>query len=97
MILHTINAIPASPAFFDCMAIVGAADAVLLMGDGVYAALAGTAPCIQLQECGAPVYVLRADAAGAGVFGQLADSITVIDMVGFVELSENFPRQQAWY
>lgn len=97
MILHTVNTSPTSPAFVECMAIVAATDAVLLMGDGVYAALAGTVPCNQLQECEAAVYVLRADAAGAGVSGQLADSINVIDMDGFVALSEDFPRQQAWY
>ena len=97
MILHTINAGPSSSALGDCMAIAASSDAVLLLGDGVYAALKDTAACAQLQNCGAALYALQADAAAAGVLGLLAEGIKLIDMDGFVTLSETFPRQQAWY
>ena len=97
MILHTINAAPSSNALADCMAIAEPCDAVLLLGDGVYAALKDTVACTQLQSSGAAVYVLQADAAAAGVLNLLAEDIKLIDMDGFVELSETMPRQQAWY
>lgn len=96
MILHTLNATPASAAFADCLATVAPGDAIVLLGDAVYAALAGTDACALLQDCAAQVYVLRADALAAGVIGHIATA-TVVDMNGFVELSEQFPRQQAWY
>ena len=41
MILHTLNASPSSAAFTDCVSIMAKGDALVLMGDGVYAALAG--------------------------------------------------------
>jgi len=96
VILHTLNASPASSAFFDCTRVVDAGDAVILMGDGVYAALQGTRACAELQATGVELYVLFPDAQVAGVNHPSAGIIS-IDMVGFVALTERFPRQQAWY
>jgi tRNA 2-thiouridine synthesizing protein B len=96
VILHTLNASPASAAFTDCLRLIAPADALLLLGDGVYAALAGTAPRAELDACGAALYALGDDAAAAGVLARL-EGITVVDIDGFVELSEQFPRQLAWY
>jgi tRNA 2-thiouridine synthesizing protein B len=96
MTLHTLNASPASAAFADCLRIIAAADALLLLGDGVYAALAGTAARAQLDACGARLYLLREDAAAAGALERV-DGIEVIDIDGFVALSEQCPRQLAWY
>jgi len=42
------------------------------------------------------LYVLGDDAAAAGVLARM-DAVTVIDFDGFVALSEQFPRQLAWY
>lgn len=95
MILHTVHVSPAHPAFTECVRIAGAADAVLLLADGVYAALADTPGSSALQACGCRLYILDADAACAAVRPQ--DSFTLVDMDGFVELSEQYPRQQAWY
>lgn len=96
MILHTLNATPSSAAFADCLTVVAPGDAVVLLGDGVYAALIGTEACQRLLDCGAGIHVLRSDAAAAGVLGRI-DAAGIIDMDDFVELSEQFPRQQAWY
>ncbi|MBP6724956.1 MAG: hypothetical protein KA137_08950, partial [Halioglobus sp.] len=43
MTLHTLNASPASAVFADCLRLLAPGDALLLLGDGVYAALEGTA------------------------------------------------------
>lgn len=96
MILHTLNASPASPAFRDCLRVVAPGDALLLLGDGVYAALAGTDACSAIQACGADIYLLSADARAAGL-SQAIGAGTTIDMDEFVALSEHLPRQQAWY
>ena len=96
MTLHTLNASPASAAFADCLRLLAAGDALLLLGDGVYAALEGTEPRRALDASGALLHLLQPDAAAAGVLGRIG-SAAVVDMDGFVELSERFVRQLAWY
>jgi tRNA 2-thiouridine synthesizing protein B len=96
VILHTLNALPGSAAFSDCLRVIAAGDALLLMGDGVYAAIADTTASATLQASRAEIYVLAADAAAAGV-SNLLEGATRVDMDGFVALTERCPRQQAWY
>ena len=96
MILHTLNASPASRAFSDCLRVLADDDALLLIGDGVYAAIAGTAAWSTLQDTGAAVYVLDPDACARGI-SEADETVNRIDMAGFVALTERFPRQQAWY
>jgi tRNA 2-thiouridine synthesizing protein B len=96
MILHTLNASPSSSAFDQCLRVVHSVDAVVLMGDGVYAALAGTKAWEDLQEKGAALYLLISDALAAGIT-KPAEGAKYIDMDGLVVLTEKFPRQQAWY
>lgn len=95
MILHTLNALPTSQAFADCLRAVAPGDALLLLGDGVYAALPGTGAWTTLGASGVALYVLLTDAEAAGVVP--ASPIETVDMDGFVALSEQYPRQQAWY
>lgn len=96
MILHVINASPSSAAFRDCVKLLQPGDALVLMGDGVYAALDNTPACDELLDSGVQVHLLRNDAAAAGVIHP-AGAIEVIDMNGFVMLTEHFSRQQCWY
>ena len=96
MILHTLNAAPSSPAFNDCLKIARTHDALVLMGDGVYAAIDSAEAYSALLSCGAKLYMLRTDAKVAGISAPGA-SITAIDMDDLVALTEEFPRQQAWY
>lgn len=95
MILHTLNATPSSSAFDDCLKIIQSGDAVVLMGDGVYAVLEGSKAYSMLQARGAELYLLEADARAAGV--TFSSGVVSIDMEGLVILTERFPRQQAWY
>jgi tRNA 2-thiouridine synthesizing protein B len=95
MILHTLNATPTSAAFQDCLQILQAADTLVLMGDGVYAAVEGTEAFVSLLATGAKIHLLRSDARAAGV--AVASSIKEIDMDGLVDLTEQIPRQLAWY
>lgn len=95
MILHTLSASPASQAFSDCLRVAAPEDVILLLGDAVYAIIEGSDAHAALLASGAGVHVLQSDAAAAGVWPQ--SSFDAIDMAGFVSLSEDFPRQQAWY
>ena len=97
MILHTLNSSPDYPAFSDCARLLGEGDALLLLGDGVYAALSGTAPCDQLLNSGADLYALEPDAAAAGILSLMDNKVRLVDFDAFVALSEEFTRQQAWY
>ncbi len=97
MILHTLNTSPSSPAFAQCLRLLAADDALLLMGDGVYASMAGTEAAAQLLETGAIIHALEADCRAAGLLDRLDPAVVVIDYTGFVELSERFERQQAWF
>lgn len=96
MILHTLNASPTSAAFRDCMQVLGEGDALVLIGDGVYAAIEGSETCRQLGNSLATLYVLEADARLAGVASADAHA-HMIDMDELVTLTEQYPRQQAWY
>jgi tRNA 2-thiouridine synthesizing protein B len=96
VILHTLCASPASAAFRDCLKVLGKGDVLVLMGDGVYAALQGTEAHRELRDCPAELHVLEADALLAGV-AVPAEGVHSIDMNGLVTLTERFPRQQAWY
>ncbi len=94
MILHTLAALPDSSACSDCLSLLGPGDALLLLGDGVYAALQGSDVLADLEV---PLHVLREDAAARGIETTLRDGATLVDMAGFVALTERYPRQQAWY
>lgn len=96
MVLHTLNAAPSSAAYRDCLKVVQRGDAVVLLGDGVYATLDGTEACSELQSKEVELFMLEADALLAGI-PTPAENITSIDMDGLVALTERFPRQLAWY
>ena len=97
MPLHTLNKAPGHNAYSDCLGLLAASDALLLLGDGVYAALATTPAAARLAATGAAIYVLRADALAAGVVKRLMPEATVIDDAGFVALTEQWPQQLAWH
>ncbi len=75
---------------------MAAEDAILLLGDGVYAALPGSAYLAQLADSGAFIHALRPDALAAGLSDPGA-GVELIDMAGFVALTERYPRQVAWF
>ena len=100
MVLHTLNASPASAAFADCLRLVAPGDALLLLGDSVYGAIAGTEPRLALNASGAQLYVLREDASAAGVPLELigfedarARSDEVLAEVGLAERGHHYPAQ----
>jgi len=96
MVLHTLNASPSSAAFADCLRLIAPGDTLLLLGDAVYGAVGGGADRRALESSGADIFVLREDAMVAGIANRL-EGATLVDMDGFVELTERISRQLAWY
>ena len=97
MTLHTLNCPPGHRQSEACLEALAPGDALLLLGDGVYHALGGSEAAGRLAQVPCPVCVLEAEARAAGLLARLADAVTVIDEDGFVALTEDHPRQLAWY
>ncbi|MDR3439056.1 sulfurtransferase complex subunit TusB [Telmatospirillum sp.] len=99
--LHTVNKSPfASRALDGCLSRLSAGAAVLLIEDGVYAALADTAFADRLAETGRnhALYVLGPDLAARGLADRsLVAGIEVIDYQGFVSLAARHSLVQAWF
>jgi len=96
MLLHTVNALPSSAAFQECLRTLQPGDALLLLGDGTYAASAASDAMSRLRQSGAELYALDVDIQLNGV--RIAtDAIQLTDMDGFVALTERFPRHLCWY
>jgi tRNA 2-thiouridine synthesizing protein B len=99
-ILHTVNKSPFEHGSLEsCLrhALEGAA--VLLIEDGVYAAIAGTAPGAQVSAAcdRLRVYALGPDLAARGLDpARLVDGVTVVDYAGFVNLAVECDKVQAW-
>lgn len=96
MVLHTINASPSNAAFSQCLAVAKAEDAIILMGDGVYGVISQCNAGQALRRCTAEIYALDKDMRAAGI-KHTPEQVTLIDMDGFVQLSERYVRQLAWY
>lgn len=99
--LHTVNRSPFShSALQSCLAICAPGDAVLLIEDGVYAALPQAPSADQLQETlasGVGVLALTKDTSARGLTDRLAAGVELTDYNGFVELACTHQRIQSWY
>lgn len=96
MVLHTVHCSPASAVFADLLRVLKAGDSVLLLGDGVYAAIAGSTALAELSARDVAIHALAQDVAAAGVGSMLDENIALADYAGFVALTEACSRQLAW-
>lgn len=99
-ILHTVNKSPFERSSLDsCFKFAQPGAGVLLIEDGVYAALAGTSADVRVREALATLklYVLGPDLKARG-FGEdrLIPGISVVDYAGFVDLAAEHDKVQAW-
>ena len=99
-ILHTVNKSPFEKNSFDsCMKLAKKGSAVLLIEDGIYAAIKGAAKEEQinsaLQELN--LYVLGPDLKARGIAeDRIIGGITVVDYAGFVDLAAEHDKVSAW-
>lgn len=99
-VLHTVNKSPFERNSLDsCLKFAQAGAAVLLIEDGVYAALTGTS--VEERVKGAlgnvKIYVLGPDLKARGFSDQrVISGISVVDYAGFVDLAAEHAKVQAW-
>ncbi len=99
-ILHTVNKSPFERNSLEsCLKFATDGAAVLLIEDGVYAALAGTSaePRVVAALDKLRVYVLGPDLEARGFReDRLISGIGVVDYAGFVDLAAENDKVQAW-
>lgn len=97
MTLHLINKTPSeSSALSDSLSAVSEGDALLLIENGVYAALQGYAELFTRLPGSVQCYLLEHDADARGL-KQLNQEFRPIDYDGFVELSCRYGKVVSWF
>ena len=98
--LHTVNKSPfGNETLLSCLNHCSDGDAVLLIEDGVYGALAGSrvADTVQAKAGSVALYVLGPDADARGLAAdKRLQAVQMVDYDGFVDLVANHDRTQAW-
>jgi tRNA 2-thiouridine synthesizing protein B len=99
-ILHTVNKSPFERSNLDaCLGRAAPGDAVLLIEDAVYAAMAGTAVAGRVADAAKTLrlYVLGPDLAARGMDpAGIVAGISVVDYGGFVDLAAENKAVNAW-
>ncbi|MCG6885822.1 MAG: sulfurtransferase complex subunit TusB [Proteobacteria bacterium] len=98
--LHTVNKSPFDRrALESCLRLATKGSAVLLFEDGVYGAMKGTEKSAIVEKAlgDVSIYVLGADMKARGVdTSKLIDGIKVVDYKGFVDLTVENDKVNAW-
>jgi len=94
--LHVVNKSPYElNSLGTCVGYCREGDTLLLIEDGVYAALATGQAAAQLR--GLKVAALSSDLKARGIVAdKLVEGIQVVDYAGFVDLVETTDRVQSW-
>lgn len=94
--LYTLAHSPQQCDLSALIRLIGHDDALLLMQDGVTAALENSVAQSHLSVLSCPVYVLNEDLQARGLIGQISYKLTPIDYTGFVDLTERHSQHVAW-
>jgi len=97
--LHTVNKSPFEHnGLATCLRYARPGSAVLLIEDGVYAAMRDTAVAPQVQEAmqRVSVYALKADVEARGMQNRMMDGVRLVDYGGFVDLVVEHNAVQSW-
>lgn len=99
-ILHTVNKSPYEKNSLDsCLRLAKSGSAVLLIEDGIYAALKGAAKESQIKEAAQKLklYVLGPDLKARGMAeDRVIEGVEVVDYAGFVDLAVEHDKVSAW-
>ncbi len=100
MLLHTVNKSPFERNSLEsCLRVAEDGAGVLLIEDGVYAAMDNTivADLIKKRMGNVKFYVLGPDVDARGLGNQsMIDGVESVDYAGFVDLVEKHSATQAW-
>jgi len=98
--LHLVNKSPFERNAFDsCLRLAKFGSAILLLEDGVYAALANGAHAEKISSRSADFtfYILGPDVAARGLSDTpLIEGVAVVDYEGFVDLVADHDATQSW-
>jgi tRNA 2-thiouridine synthesizing protein B len=99
-ILHTVNKSPFEKNSLDeCLTHATDGSAILLLEDGVYAAMQGTNVEADVKNAMSTkkVYALGPDVKLRGLStDRMIDGIEIVDYAGFVDLTESNDKVQSW-
>ena len=96
MTLHTYSLPPDSKSLEDCERLINHDDCLLLLGDGVYAAVIGCESLSILKTMDCKIYVLKEDCDLAGIGHKITPEVIVADYRQFVALSEEHEKHLPW-
>lgn len=98
--LHTVNKSPFERNTLDsCLRMAKKGGAILLIEDGVYASLSGTAVSDKVGKATGDfsIYVLGPDLKARGMTeDRVIDGVKVVDYEGFVDLATEYSSVQSW-
>ncbi len=97
--LHTVNKSPFEKNSLEtCFAHAKEGSAILLIEDGVYAAIQGSVFSDKVKQAMSTctVYALEGDLKARGVAGKVIDGIQLVDYAGFVDLACQHDKVTAW-
>lgn len=94
--LHTLLHSPSHSDLETLISMTEAGDDLLLLQDGVLAAVAGSRALQRLATSPATLWVLEEDVQARGLAGQISTSVQSVDYNGFVTLTIRHPQQMVW-
>jgi tRNA 2-thiouridine synthesizing protein B len=94
--LHTLMQSPAYSDLDTLLLLLKAEDDLLLLQDGVVAALNGNSALAKLLSTAATLWVLEEDLLARGLNGQISTKVRPVDYTGFVALTVKHQQQMAW-
>jgi len=98
--LHTVNKSPFDRNSLEtCLRLAGKGNSVLLLEDGVYGAMKGSNASGMVEKAlsDVTIYVLGPDLKARGVDeSKIIDGIKVVDYKGFVDLTVENDKVNAW-
>ncbi|CCP04675.1 putative tRNA 2-thiouridine synthesizing protein B [Erwinia amylovora Ea644] len=94
--LHTLTTSPFRCDFPAILRLLAADDDVLLLQDGVIAALEGSAALEALLNAPINLYALREDLQARGLIAQISPRVAAVSYTDFVKLTVRNPQQMAW-
>lgn len=97
--LHIVNKSPTQTRSLEsCLRMVMPEHAVLLIEDGVYAAIAGTPLETKVRAASINVkfFALKPDLDARGVTARVLDCVTLVDYSGFVDLVAEHGTPNSW-
>jgi len=97
--LHTVNKSPfEKDSLTSCLRLSEDGSSILLIEDGIIAALEGAATSDAIKEAmkTKKVYALQEDVNARGLQGKVIDGIEQVDYTGFVKLVTEHDKVQSW-